>query len=312
MHKYPFESKTSTVSNSNRSLSSLPSSASSRSGVVPPVASQTAPSAPPLTTPSTTASATNMAPTSSASSYVPPTVPPSVLYYPVEDASSSTAAYNSYRDGDAYASGKPVDNKNPDTVAVAMPGPADPRLSDGKPKEGSYIRHKKTKLFLSCFLGFILSIATVALILFFIFPRIPKIKEKNVSESVFTLRQEGNNFVIQYDLDMFLNIQNDNYFKVEIQKLLLKATHSPSGLVLFEIEKGSESLPAKKTTKYVVKQKDTKTGPEYSAVYTQCVNERVTGMSFLGSVTIKYIGISFTLEVPLEDAIPCVIANVIP
>jgi hypothetical protein len=161
-----------------------------------------------------------------------------------------------------------------------------------------------------CFaLGFFLAVLLIFLILFFLFPRIPELKRKEIRSDSLNIVLDGDQFVVEFDLNMMYVIHNPNYVPIYIKSLDVRLSHEPSGVELMSVHKGEVKFPARKTTEYEIQQSGRNSGTNYNQFYEDCAVRGRTAIGISGSITIRYLSLEESLSVSFDQALPCTTIN---
>eukprot|EP01028_Stygiella_incarcerata_P007619 TRINITY_DN3166_c0_g1_i1.p1 TRINITY_DN3166_c0_g1~~TRINITY_DN3166_c0_g1_i1.p1 ORF type:complete len:212 (-),score=29.42 TRINITY_DN3166_c0_g1_i1:218-853(-) len=200
---------------------------------------------------------------------------------------------------ESYELKQPLSDGYPETEA----GEND---TEGKTRKKKWSKKKKFALIsiLACLL-------VIGLLIYFLFPRTPKLKEKYIEEDVFTL---SNLVGLLYELNLRVHVvyevKNENYVSFEIESLDVDVYHVHSDGEEWDagsIKKGSKTFKPRKTSDYDL---DVVIGGESKedgmvSLFTTCLLSSQANLRFKGVAHAKYLGMKKDVDVDFTKLLEC-------
>eukprot|EP00762_Andalucia_godoyi_P004438 ANDGO_08202.mRNA.1 hypothetical protein len=153
----------------------------------------------------------------------------------------------------------------------------------------------------------IFSLASIVLMLYFLFPRFPKIEDVFVDVPSLELSRYPalNTYGVRIALDFSMDVGNDNFVAFEIQDLTLHVVDVTTGVTLVDYIKSAVIIPAKEGRRYAIQIDSEKRGLQFYDVWRNCAHERSVSVSITVVTGVRYLGFSFEESFPIRESIPC-------
>jgi len=170
------------------------------------------------------------------------------------------------------------------------------RKDDAVDEEGErYKDTRKTKCAIAICVTVVLILVLLALLGFFLYPRVPYVAEDGSTTKNFVLTSSE----LEMNVTVYVLINNTNYVDIDLESLELDIYHQTTGDLIGTIDQGSATWPQRTVTIWPVPVNIYTTDPQtLVSLNQQYQSDGYVTCEFIGPIKIKYIGyeISKTLD----------------
>jgi len=153
--------------------------------------------------------------------------------------------------------------------------------------EEKFSDNKRTKclIFGCCFC--LVFLVTAALLIYFLYPRIPTISQDGVTVNNFYL----NSSIMVVDATVYVKVDNENYVDIDVVSVTLNVTHDVSGDYLGQVSL-SDQVFTKRTVSRLAQpvQLEVTAPATVNALNTEYQQNSYVTLRFKGPMTISYLG----------------------